>query len=88
MFVLCLLWVYLSLIYNWMVVVFNYNWMLIFIVMILMMKMYDGVFKDVNGIKFFKFNIGGMVYEVDINVFGVMILFILNIIVVIFLLNV
>ncbi len=77
-FVLALLWVYPSPLHLWMAAILNYNWMATFIMTISSMKMYDGALKDVNGIKPFKFNIGGKVREVDTNVFGATILFILN----------
>ncbi len=86
-FVLFLLWVYPSSLHNWMAVALNYNWMLMFVVTISTMKMYEGALKDVNGIPPFKFNIGGQIREVDTNVFGASILFILNTIAVTLLLS-
>lgn len=86
-FVLVLLWVYSSPLHIWMAVFLNYNWMVSFVMTISSMKLYDGALKDVNGIKPFRFNVGGKVYLVDTNVFGATILAILNTVAVILLLS-
>ncbi len=86
-FVLFLLWGFPSPLHTWMAVLLNYNWMLTFVMTISTMKVYDGALKDVNGIKPFKFNIGGTIHEVDTNVFGASILFVLNTAAVILLLS-
>ena len=51
------------------------------------MKLFEGSLKDVNGIKPFKFNIGGKVREVDTNLFGATILSFITIAAVILLLG-
>ncbi len=86
-FVLVLLWGYPSDLHNWMAAALNYNWLLSFVFTVSSMKLYDGALKDVNGIKPFKFNIGGKIREVDTNVFGACILATLNTIAVILLLS-
>ena len=42
------------------------------------MPLYGGALKDVNGIKPFRFNIFGKIYLVDTNLFGSVILLIVN----------
>lgn len=86
-FVLVLLWGFGTMLHIWMAVLLNYNWMITFVMTIASMSLYDGALKDVNGIKPFKFNIGGKVREVDTNVFGATILAILNTAAVILLLS-
>lgn len=78
LFVLVLIWAYSSPLHLWMAVFLNYNWLVSFVLTLSSMKMFDGALKDVNGIKPFKFNIGGQIREVDTNVFGAIILAILN----------
>ncbi len=87
LFVIVLLWGFGSPLHIWMAVALNYNWMITFVMTVSSMKMYDGALKDVNGIKPFKFNIGGKIREVDTNVFGATILAILNTVAVILLLS-
>ncbi len=69
-FVLLLLWAFPSNTNNWIAAFLAFNWVATFFINLAAMGMYDGALKDVNGIKPFKFNIGGQVREVDTNLFG------------------
>ena len=86
-FALVLLWVFPSALHTWGAVVLNYNWMASFVMTMSSMTLYGGALKDVNGIPPFRFNIGGRVREVDTNVLGATMLFILNTLAVILLLQ-
>ncbi|MEM7016776.1 MAG: DUF6640 family protein [Pseudomonadota bacterium] len=58
--------------------VLNYVWGASFYMTLASMSMFGGALKDVNGIKPFRFNIFGTIYEVDTNLFGGTILMIVN----------
>ncbi len=67
---LTLLWAFPSQLNNWIAALLAFNWIVTFFINLAVMSMYDGALKDVNGIKPFKFNIGGKIREVDTNLFG------------------
>ncbi|MGB0920269.1 MAG: DUF6640 family protein [Alphaproteobacteria bacterium] len=69
-FVLLLLWAFPSDVNNWLAAFLAFNWIASFFINLAVMGTYDGALKDVNGIKPFKFNIGGKIHEVDTNLFG------------------
>ncbi|MEN8721932.1 MAG: DUF6640 family protein [Alphaproteobacteria bacterium] len=69
-FVLFLLWAVPSETNNWIAAFLAFNWIISFFINLAVMGKYDGALKDVNGIKPFKFNIGGKIREVDTNLFG------------------
>ena len=56
----------------------NFNWIVTFFLTLANMKRFEGSLKDVNGIPPFRFNIGGKTRLVDTNLFGVILLAILN----------
>jgi hypothetical protein len=58
----------------------NFNWALTFFITLFNMQRFDGTLADVNGIKPFRFNIGGKVQLVDTNLFGATMLTLLNLI--------
>ncbi len=55
-----------------------FAWILMFFVTLASMSLFDGALKDVNGIKPFKFPVGGKVYEIDTNLFGCTLFLVLN----------
>lgn len=69
-FILLLLWAFPSTVNNWIAAGLAFNWIITFFINLAVMGKYEGALKDVNGIKPFKFNIGGKVREVDTNLFG------------------
>ena len=62
----------------WLAAGLNYIWGLSFYSTLAAMPLFEGSLKDVNGIKPFRFNIGGQIYLVDTNLFGGTILMIIN----------
>ena len=62
----------------WLAAGLNYVWGVSFYSTLAAMPLFDGALKDVNGIKPFRFNIGGQIYLVDTNLFGGTILMIIN----------
>ncbi len=58
--------------------ILNFNWALTFFITLFNMKRFDGSLKDVNGIKPFRFRIGGRDHLVDTNLFGATVLSGLN----------
>lgn len=56
----------------------NYVWIASFYATLASMKLFGGALKDVNGIKPFRFNIFGTIYLVDTNLFGSVILMLIN----------
>ena len=59
--------------------VLNFIWLIAFFTTLASMSLFAGSLADVDGIKPFKFNIFGRVYDIDTNLFGATILSILNI---------
>ncbi|MEP0707655.1 MAG: DUF6640 family protein [Parvibaculum sp.] len=62
----------------WVAAILNYVWLASFYATLASMPLYGGALKDVNGIKPFRFNIFGRIYLVDTNLFGSVILMIVN----------
>ncbi len=62
----------------WVAAILNYVWIASFYATLVSMPLYGGALKDVNGIKPFRFNIFGKIYLVDTNLFGSVILLIVN----------
>lgn len=62
----------------WVAAILNYVWIASFYATLASMPLYGGALKDVNGIKPFRFNIFGRIYLVDTNLFGSVILMIVN----------
>jgi hypothetical protein len=58
----------------------NFNWIVSFFLTLANMKRFEGSLKDVNGIRPFRFNIGGTVRLVDTNLFGATMLATINMI--------
>jgi hypothetical protein len=58
--------------------ILNFNWALTFFITLFNMKRFDGSLKDVNGIRPFRFRIGGRDHLVDTNLFGATVLSSLN----------
>ena len=58
--------------------ILNFNWIVSFFITLLNMKRFAGSLKDVNGIRPFRFRIGGREHLVDTNLFGACLLGILN----------
>jgi len=58
--------------------ILNFNWIVSFFITLLNMKRFQGSLKDVNGIRPFRFRIGGQERLVDTNLFGACLLSILN----------
>lgn len=81
-FILVLLWAFPSTVNNWIAACLAFNWIISFFINLAAMPMYDGALKDVNGIKPFKFNIGGQVREVDTNLFGASLMVVIGVIIV------
>jgi len=81
-FILILLWATPSDINNWIAAFLAFNWIFSFFINLASMRMYDGALKDVNGIKPFKFNIGGQIREVDTNLFGASLMVVIGAIIV------
>ncbi|MEL7058307.1 MAG: DUF6640 family protein [Pseudomonadota bacterium] len=75
---LALIWVFPSPFTIWLAVIINFNWLVSFFATLSSMSLYDGSLKDVNGIKPFKFNLGGSTLEIDTNLFGAGLLTIIN----------
>ena len=75
---LALIWVFPSPFTIWLAVIINFNWLVSFFATLSSMSLYDGSLKDVNGIKPFKFNLGGSTLEIDTNLFGAGLLAIIN----------
>ncbi|MEM6826396.1 MAG: DUF6640 family protein [Pseudomonadota bacterium] len=76
---LVLIWLFPSELNIWLAAIINFNWLVTFFATLASMPVYGGALKDVNGIKPFKFNIGGTIYEVDTNLFGAIFLSVFNI---------
>ena len=55
-----------------------YVWLVTFYITLASIKIFDGALRDVNGIEPFRFNIAGKIYEVDTNLFGVVLFTALN----------
>ena len=62
----------------WIAAMLNYIWIGSFYLTLASMPIYGGALKDENGIKPFRFPIGGKVYLVDTNLFGGTVLMIIN----------
>ena len=62
----------------WVAAILNYVWIASFYATLASMPLYGGALKDVNGIKPFRFDIFGNIYLVDTNLFGSVILMIVN----------
>ena len=62
----------------WLAALLNYVWGASFYTTLASMTLFDGALKDVNGIKPFRFVIGGEEYLVDTNLFGGTILMLVN----------
>jgi len=60
--------------------ILNFNWAVSFFITLLNMKRFGGSLKDVNGIRPFRFRIGGQERLVDTNLFGACLLSILNLV--------
>jgi hypothetical protein len=58
--------------------ILNFNWAVSFFITLLNMKRFEGSLKDVNGIRPFRFRIGGREHLVDTNLFGACLLSILT----------
>jgi hypothetical protein len=58
----------------------NFNWIVSFFLTLANMTRFEGSLKDVNGIRPFRFNIGGTVRLVDTNLFGATMLATINMI--------
>jgi hypothetical protein len=58
--------------------ILNFNWIVSFFITLLNMKRFQGSLKDVNGIRPFRFRIGGQERLVDTNLFGACLLSMLN----------
>ncbi len=58
--------------------ILNYIWIAGFFATMASMRLYEGALKDVNGIKPFRFNIFGVIYLVDTNLFGACVLTLVN----------
>jgi hypothetical protein len=58
--------------------ILNFNWALTFFITLFNMRRFDGSLKDVNGIRPFRFRIGGREHLVDTNLFGATVLTGLN----------
>ncbi|MEM6857342.1 MAG: DUF6640 family protein [Pseudomonadota bacterium] len=74
-----LIWVFPSELNIWLAAIINFNWLVTFFLTLSSMSLYGGALKDVNGIKPFKFNIGGTIREVDTNLFGATVMVVLNV---------
>ena len=55
-----------------------YVWLVTFYITLASIKVFDGALRDVNGIEPFRFSIAGKIYEVDTNLFGVVLFTLLN----------
>ena len=55
-----------------------YVWLVTFYITLASIKTFDGALRDVNGIEPFRFKIAGKIYEVDTNLFGVVLFTALN----------
>ncbi|MEM6475386.1 MAG: hypothetical protein AAF687_04400 [Pseudomonadota bacterium] len=84
---LALIWIFPSEFNLWLAAIINFNWLVTFFVTLSSMPLYEGALKDANGIKPFKFNIGGKIREVDTNLFGACFLSLFNIAAVVLLLS-
>lgn len=62
----------------WLGAMMNFNWLVTFFLTLANMKRFEGSLKDVNGIPPFRFNIGGTVRLVDTNLFGAVMLLMIN----------
>ena len=80
LFILYLVWVANFTGHALMAAILNFNWALTFFITLMNMKRFDGSLKDVNGIRPFRFRIGGREQLVDTNLFGATVLSLLNMI--------
>lgn len=77
-FILYLLWGADFAGHQWLAAVLNFNWGATFFLTLFNMKRFGGTLSDTNGIPPFKFNIGGVIRDVDTNLFFCTILMLMN----------
>lgn len=78
LFILYLVWISDFAGHALMAAILNFNWAVTFFITLANMKRFDGSLKDVNGIRPFRFRIGGRDHLVDTNLFGATVLTVLN----------